>query len=587
MARPSVSQAESWRPDALGQVAQAWDHAAGRLQIDLDDMAREVLGTDDFWIGSAADEARARIDQIISPGRSLARALIAAAAAARNGQRQIAAARDRVLAAVDDPRGLGYDVTDDGAVLVPSTAPELVRLLSGGDDAAAALMMSTRTTEFSAELVAALDGLGAADAETAHEIDAALQSAIQSLPAATTPAGAGSLSDVELVAAWPQLRQDRIADQLAAMSPEQQQHLIETAPKQVGNTDGVPWPMRMAANRINIADAILTQRRNVDLPEEDKVRRMLERRLDLDAGSTERVWLAAHADPTFRTALVAAHDREANARIDFYEGLLSDIPDPTTRSDAEVARQIIAFDPDTSSFVELSGDLRTATSVGVLVPGLGTTIAGSAADTETSRRFVAAGDGDVAMITYLGGPFPTGELAAGIVDAGKGTYALDMAPRLAAFSEDVKRTVDATGRQIPVTFIGHSYGGSILGTAEFVGLTADRTFYVAAAGAGVGVDDPGDWHNRNPDVVRFSMTAPADWIEAVQGLPLSPHGADPDEMPGVVRLGTGRRLDGSLMAGPAAHSAVLNEPSDAWHNILAVITGDWAELDVAGIEPPR
>jgi pimeloyl-ACP methyl ester carboxylesterase len=158
-----------------------------------------------------------------------------------------------------------------------------------------------------------------------------------------------------------------------------------------------------------------------------------------------------------------------------------------------------------------------------------------------------------------------------------------MAPRLAAFSEDVERTVTATGRDIPVTYIGHSYGGSILGTAEELGLTADRVMYVAAAGSGVGVDDPGDWHNRNPEVNRFSMTAPGDWIEAVQGLPISPHGADPDSMPGVVRLHTGRRLDGSLMAGPAAHSAVINEPSDAWHNILAVITGDWTNLQVAGV----
>ena len=41
-----------------------------------------------------------------------------------------------------------------------------------------------------------------------------------------------------------------------------------------------------------------------------------------------------------------------------------------------------------------------------------------------------------------------------------------------------------------------------------MGLTADRTIYVEAAGAGVGVDDVGDWHDKNPYVMRFSMTAP-------------------------------------------------------------------------------
>jgi pimeloyl-ACP methyl ester carboxylesterase len=142
-----------------------------------------------------------------------------------------------------------------------------------------------------------------------------------------------------------------------------------------------------------------------------------------------------------------------------------------------------------------------------------------------------------------------------------------------SFSEDVNRVVDATGRNISVTYVGHSYGGSILGTAEAMGLTADRTVYVEAAGAGVGVNDPGDWHNENPYVMRFSMTAPGDWIELLQGMPLNPHGADPDEMAGVIRLATGHYDDGRAMAGPDTHSDVLNEPSTAWRNILAVMTG--------------
>ena len=193
-------------------------------------------------------------------------------------------------------------------------------------------------------------------------------------------------------------------------------------------------------------------------------------------------------------------------------GLLSEVPDPTRRSARQVDRQILAFDPARSSLVELTGDLGSASSVGVLVPGLNTTMLDSGVNTDTVRRFVAEGRGDIAMITYLGGPFPTGQLAAGVLRAADPGYALDMAPRLVAFSEDVNRTVDATGRAVAVTYIGHSYGGSILGTAERLGLTADRTVYVEAAGAGVGVYGPDDWHNRNPDVARFSMTAPGDPI---------------------------------------------------------------------------
>ena len=106
--------------------------------------------------------------------------------------------------------------------------------------------------------------------------------------------------------------------------------------------------------------------------------------------------------------------------------------------------------------------------------------------------------------------------------------------------------------------------------------------YVAAAGAGVGVQDPSEWHNRNPDVVRYSMTAPGDFIQVVQGLPRGPHGADPDEMPGVIHLATGYYDDGRPMAGFDAHSDVLNSPSDSWRNILAVITGDRERIQMTG-----
>jgi hypothetical protein len=37
------------------------------------------------------------------------------------------------------------------------------------------------------------------------------------------------------------MSQDRIGDQIAAMTPAQRQRLITEFSQQVGNTDGVPW----------------------------------------------------------------------------------------------------------------------------------------------------------------------------------------------------------------------------------------------------------------------------------------------------------------------------------------------------------
>jgi hypothetical protein len=78
------------------------------------------------------------------------------------------------------------------------------------------------------------------------------------------------------------------------------------------------------------------------------------------------------------------------------------------------------------------------------------------------------------------------------------------------------------------------------------------------------------------------MTEPGDFIEAVQGIAGGSHAADPEEMPGVIHLTTGHYDDGQLMAGAQAHGDVLNWPSDAWRNILAVIAGDSETLHRSG-----
>jgi hypothetical protein len=530
MTRPTVSQATSWRPDSLRQAADAWDAAAADVRREFDVVVKGVHDTHDFWTGDAATAARQRAAQVGGDAGNLARALVAAAVAARNGADQIQAARDDVLGTVAAVQKIGFTVADDGTVTPPAQPPPTVLATSGGDAQLAQEVLRSGAEQFTREIIEKLDALGAADDDAARDIDDAFHGV--TTPQPTQPTGLGE----NPVANWPHMSQDDIAAQIAAMTPDQRRHLTETYPQQVGNTDGVPWDMRVAANRINIEQAIVDQRRDLERTQDTVQRDAIQK------------------------------------RISFYQGLLSEVADPTGRI-ARVDRQILAFDPGHSSFVELIGDLGTANNVGVLVPGMNTAIEDSAANTATATRFVQAAHGDLAMITYLGGPFPQGDFPDGIDDAMNTRYATDMAPRLVSFSQDVNRVVDATGRDIDVTYVGHSYGGSILGTAESMGLTADRTVYVEAAGTGVNVDDLGDWHNQNPYVMRFSMTAPGDWIEPLQGMPLNPHGADPDEMPGMIRLATGDYDDGQGMAGIDSHSDVLNEPSDAWRNILAVMTG--------------
>jgi alpha/beta hydrolase family protein len=537
--RPTVSQAQAWRPDALRRLRDEWDGVARRLSDQVDGATADVERTRDHWNGATADAARRHAQRIAAETATVVRILIAASVAAYDGADQMAAARSDVLARVDKARAEGFAVADDGSVTAGADPAPLLVLLAGGDEAVADELLQARAAELGEQIAAALDRLGAADADAAADIADAFAPNRPTPSAVTVPAGAWPVQAVDVVDAWPAMSQDRIAAQIAAMTSEQRDRLVAELPRQVGNTDGVPWDMRIAANRLNIAEAIVTE---------------------------------------------TGRDADSRRRIALYRGLLGEIDDPTGAG-GRIQRQILAFDPGRASLVELNGDLSAARSVAVLVPGVNTTIDGSAANTTTARRFVSATRSDVAVITYLGGPFPQVDDPAGVLlGAADPRYALTMAPRLVAFSEDIDRVVDDG---VPVTVIGHSYGGSIVGTAEELGLTSDRTLFLAAAGAGVGVDDPSDWHNRNPDVLRFSMTAPGDFIEAVQGIPGGPHGADPDEIDGVIRLRTGYYDDGRPVSGWEAHTGMLNRPSDSWRTILAVITGDSQTLHRASAGAPQ
>ncbi|MGK2882061.1 MAG: alpha/beta hydrolase [Mycobacterium sp.] len=575
---PTVTAATAWSADSLLRAAEGWEQAATDLQNEVDGVVSGVDSTQDFWTGSAADNMRDRIHTVTGAGMQLTEAMLTAAVEARQGAERIEVAGTAVTTLVDRAYRMGCMVADNGTVSPPAIPPAEAVVRVGGDLELARRFMDGWCAHRSLAIAAALQTLGDTDTDVAQRIDAAFAS-----PGArtVTTATGWSIPPADVVAGWAALSQDRIAAQIAALTPAQRHQLVTEFPHEVGNTDGVPWDMRTEANRLNIADAIVEQRRLLEQSEDDKLLALVREAFpDWSPGSAHgaAALLLTNllVNPTMRRQAVTRYDDAVNRRIEHYTGLLGTVPDPTGQSTTAVDRQILAFDPPRSSFIELTGDLATADHIGVFVPGVNTTVMGSASNLETTRRIVEAGEGDIAMLTYLGGPFPDADTWDEYANAADPHYATEMAPRLVAFSEDVNRMADSLGREVSVTVIGHSYGGSILGTAESMGLTADRTLYIAAAGAGVGVDDPSDWHNRNPDVVRYAMTAPGDWIEYVQGVALGqgPHGADVDDLSGVVRLETGDYADGTPLQGWDAHSDIVNEPSGAWDNMLAVIAGE-------------
>lgn len=325
-------------------------------------------------------------------------------------------------------------------------------------------------------------------------------------------------------------------------------------PAAVGNRDGVPFQNRADANTVAIVDALA--REQVDLEE-------LREQHEHHQGDWD--FLGRNNDD------LEGPIADAESRIALYDSILAG------------DRQILYFDPSgDGAIAELHGQIGPDTqNVGVSVPGTGTDLASFQGVADRSVSFVEnSPPGELAMISWMGGDLPDSVPR----DAPFSHYAADLAPGLAGFSHEVRAEIDHSAgpdNGVSTTYLGHSYGGAVVGLGEASGLDADRVLHVESAGMGRDVRDPDDLPASQADVARYSMTAPGDPIALSQGTQLNGdigHGADPDTFDGSVRLDTGDTADGEFNTGSGAHSGVFEVRSDAWYNMLAVLNGDEATL---------
>lgn len=312
---------------------------------------------------------------------------------------------------------------------------------------------------------------------------------------------------------------------------------------------GGPFADRIAANRQKVTDALTAERAHLDqLRAEESAherRNFFARLFDGDGDLADEI-------------------ASARKRVDLYQSIVDD------------NRKVLDFDPTGQGrIVELVGDISADThDVGVLVPGTFANLDNYDGLYERAKSFVDADPtGGLAMVTWQDGDFPPS-----LTHAAQASYAQDLSPRLADFSHDLRDQIGssaAAGNDVQVTVAGHSYGGAVVGLAEHDGLDADRVLSIESAGMGHGDWTPADLHDTQPDVQRYSMTAPGDPISYVQGVELGNlgHGADPDTFPGTVDLATGNYPDGRELSGVSAHSDVFTYHSDAWWNMYGVFTG--------------
>ncbi|WP_280219508.1 alpha/beta hydrolase [Nocardia neocaledoniensis] len=555
--RPTIPQLDGWNLAGLQRTADAARANADVVSASVDDCSRAVsaLGS---WHGHTRDAAGLRIDEEVDHGYEVRTVLLRIADAAADAHLGLNHARTYVLGQRDLAVGQGFSVEPDGRVSHPDPDKEgaagVFQLnLFGGLDEIERLdnQFGTSLKESLADLTAMRDGQ----------------------PDVTLPDG--TVRDPDAVAVQlAAMSADERAAFLSGLSPEAQRQLVIAAPEKLGNLNGVPFAMRVEANEIVIRNALTTEKAKAD-PDESRVKQL-------------EAMLAPIPNPE-GTGTLDTTAAAATPRLDM------------------VDRKFVMFSTEGNGrMIEMLGEMKAgAPGVGVYVPGTSTNLNGSGSNHVAAWNLADKTGGPVFL--YMEGDFPQ-SLTSLSDGAPSPRFAADMAPRLVEFGREIDREVGTSMPGTPVTYVGHSYGGSIVGSAEQLGLRADRILH--ASSAGTGVFDTG-WNNPNPDVQRYSMTAPGDLIGVVQSypeggltvpggiqLPGNPHasealGGDPDEAPGVIRLDTGfygsardGHEAGEVIFGTDGHGGYWNDPrSTAFENIAGVIAGTGATAYVErGIE---
>ena len=505
----TVSSVLAWPLDGYATAAARYA-AAGETVANTAGSLQRTFDVDPTWSGRTRLAAEARVTAETTRLRRLERTLVDVAETVRTGQSRLVSIRDRLQRQLATARDQGFNVDDDGAVAHPSP-----RRRADADY----LMDRIRML---------LDEADAADVSLGTKVRLLTRQLDGSGTLVPLPDGRYLTAD-DAVNTLAGMSSAEVARYWESLSPAQRDSLVAAAPELIGNLNGIDFADRIRANRSSIQSALAAE---------------------------------------------IAAGRGGGEKATRLRSLLEPTPDPQDPS-RSVPRTFLGFhDIGNGQFIELVGELNADTAgLAVLVPGTGTGL--HSADSYRRRAAHLSTLSGAPVIVYADGALPQSifdldltPIAGTAVDP---AAALDIAPRLVDFAADVDRQLGAAGLEVPTTVIGHSYGGTVVGTAEQLGLRADRVVY--ASSAGTGVAGGGDWQNPDPAVRRYSLTPPGDPIQYWQSV--GGHGGDPDTVPGVTRLDSGYYSDGTLVVGKDAHGGYLDdEGSDALRNLAAVIAGD-------------
>lgn len=478
---------------------ERWTRAAekaGRVGRDLDQFAEDVLKQSrdlgQVWKGKDADAAR---QELTGHGRDYEQAQVAylgVEKALGALAHKVTEAKKILDAAEDYAARVPAVIRPDGSV-VANPPPEARR----SDGWMASIRQGTQTV--ADELRRALELANAADREAASALarletpdapNADPLTALQNKPQGKD--GKGPTPE-EIKKWWD------------GLSESEQEALKNEYPGQIGNLDGVPATDRDDANRISLGESKTALDADVKKAEEEL------KRLQIDASE-------GRLNP-FDPKIDAAQARldELKSKQDAFEAIDRRINDPDKKE-----ALLLAFDPANDGKAAIAvGNPDTADNVLTYVPGTGGGL-NSAFGTDIDRAdkgYDAATAADpsksTSSIVWQGYDAPDT-----LPDATGPDYRREAPEALRDFQHGLRATHEGP-EQSRNTVLGHSYGGSTVGTAaEKYDLKADNIVQVAAPGSGQDHGTTAKDYQGNPQV--YSTRGGLDVISAAKEL----HGTD-------------------------------------------------------------
>ena len=237
-------------------------------------------------------------------------------------------------------------------------------------------------------------------------------------------------------------------------------------------------------------------------------------------------------------------------------------------------------DQDAQAIVAISNP-DTADNVAILVPGTTADVAGIGGDLDRMADLQAQaetvpGSGDTSTIVWLGYDAPDDIFP----DALGSGYAKDGAPALRDFTFGLRESHQ--GPEARVTVIGHSYGSTVVGTADALagdGLAVNDIIAMGSPGMGYEASERQGWFDSPlvDDISDMHIDADHFWAGAASNDPVTyteVHGNSPvDWSFGGQRITTD---------GASGHSEYWNPGTEALRNQAYIVTGNYDQVDFVG-----